>query len=307
MAQQKHALGSLIHVLNDVTLDIVMRELDTVTDFVTYLSEKARFVRSGNLILAAGEEDLLAYYLTHMGSKDRHGFPHPQHRPWASSDRLSLSTGHYEGMVRNPQYVKKKEADKQSYLWDHLIKTFTDNMLAGTTIIPDSRQFEIDKHALGVQYMAQEPRIMRRMLSERIRDILERSHLQDRTFGGALPTAEYPGNGTGYIFLTLAHPKRKLEGGYEQYRQARANMLQGYCLGTLKQFPSLKRVVGIATEPPPVAGAPSGSSEDMAFAVQPSVWTSELESELDRLRKHYDILKEDRITFRHMGVQEYPD
>lgn len=300
-------LCSFIHILNDVTLDIVMRELDTIKDFVAYLSEKARFVRSGNLILAAGEEDLLAYYLTHMISKNEHGFSHPENRPWGTTDRLALDKGHYESMIRNPQYIKKKEADKDSYLWDRLIEAFTNHMLAGTTIVPEGEHFEMGKHTLGVQHMAQEPRVMRRMLSERITGILEKSKLQDRTFGSSLPTAEYPGDGTGYIFLTLALPKKKLEGGYQQYRQARSNMLYTYCLGTLKQFPLLKRIVGIATEPLPSPNTQSGASEDMVFVLQPNEWSLELRNEFEMLRKHYDILREDRVTFQNMGVQEYPD
>jgi hypothetical protein len=52
-----------VHVLDDVTLDIVLPELDTIADFTAYLGAKERLVRSGRLLSAAGEEELLAYYL----------------------------------------------------------------------------------------------------------------------------------------------------------------------------------------------------------------------------------------------------
>lgn len=55
-----------------------------------------------------------------------------------------------------------------------------------------------------------------------------------------------------------------------QYRQARSNMLYSYCLGALKLFPSLKRIVGITTEPLPSPGTRSETSEDMVFVLQPN-------------------------------------
>ena len=54
--------GSFVHVMDDVTLDIVLGELDTVLDFTDYLTKKAAFIRSGLLRTAAGEQDLLAHY-----------------------------------------------------------------------------------------------------------------------------------------------------------------------------------------------------------------------------------------------------
>lgn len=52
-------------MLDDATLDIVLHELDTITDLTAYLSKKERLIRSGRLIVAGGEKDLVAYYMTH--------------------------------------------------------------------------------------------------------------------------------------------------------------------------------------------------------------------------------------------------
>jgi hypothetical protein len=66
--------GAFVHVLDDVTLNIILRELDTITDFTNYLSRKEQLLRSGNSYMAAGEEDLLAYYLTHTNKDKQHDF-----------------------------------------------------------------------------------------------------------------------------------------------------------------------------------------------------------------------------------------
>src|SRR5438094_7032303 len=52
-----------VHVFDDASLRIVMNTLDTITDFVGYLSKKEAFITSGGLLWAVGEDDLLAYYL----------------------------------------------------------------------------------------------------------------------------------------------------------------------------------------------------------------------------------------------------
>ena len=62
-------VGTFVHVFDDVTLDIVMQELDTVTDFSEYLDKKSAFFRSGHLVEAEGEEDVLSYYLVRRTTK----------------------------------------------------------------------------------------------------------------------------------------------------------------------------------------------------------------------------------------------
>ena len=298
--------GSFIHVMNDITLDIIMKELDTITDFTDYLKEKAIFARSGNLIYATGEEELLAYYITHMVNENKHGFVHPKNRPWKPTDKLALDVGHYQGILKNPQYLRKKEADKNSYVWDRLIETFTSHMLSGTTITYDNSPFKIADHEIGVRHMAHEPRVMRRLLGNGILDVLQVANKQDRTFKTIVPSPEKPGNGTGYIFMTLAHPKKKLSGGYKQYRQARTNMLQIYCMGVLRKCRYLKRIIGISTEPPPQPNDPTEFSEDMIMIEQPTKWTPKMKAKLDADCKRFDILKEGRVSTGRYNIKEYP-
>lgn len=72
--------GGYVHVLDDVTLDVAMGELDTVADFTAYLEAKENFVRSGLLASAPGEEELIAYYLRHANQNSEHDFKIPGSR-----------------------------------------------------------------------------------------------------------------------------------------------------------------------------------------------------------------------------------
>jgi hypothetical protein len=298
--------GSFIHVMNDITLDVVMRELDTITDLTDYLTAKEVFIRNGNLGLATGEEDLLAYYLTRLVGEG-HGFAHPNGGVWEQGHLLALGAGgEYARLIENPQYQRKKEADRISYLWDSLIEAFTRHMLAGTTISREE-PFDIQKSELAVRHMALETRLHRRLLGGGIAGVLEAAHREDRTVRTMLPHPEHSDRETAYIFMTLALPKRKISGGYRQYRSARANMLTTYCLGIMRKYEHIARVIGIAMEPPPVPGGPRGSSEDLAMIERPEKWTEEDEKSFQEAREHYDIMREDRIRIRHQGVVEYPE
>ena len=53
-----------VHVLDDVTLDIVLSNLDTITDLVEYLDWKEGLVRDGVLAGCVGEENLVALFLS---------------------------------------------------------------------------------------------------------------------------------------------------------------------------------------------------------------------------------------------------
>ena len=77
-------LGSarrFVHVLDDASLDILLANRDTITDFLQYLRWKEDLLQSAKdsqvRFHYAGEEDLLANYL--MAFKDgRHGFSLPK-------------------------------------------------------------------------------------------------------------------------------------------------------------------------------------------------------------------------------------
>jgi hypothetical protein len=66
-----------IHILDELTLDILLSELDTVSDFVDYLTKKEVFLtHSDSDFLVAGEEELLAtYFLNSSPTADGFSFP----------------------------------------------------------------------------------------------------------------------------------------------------------------------------------------------------------------------------------------
>ena len=51
-------------------LDLVLNELDTISDFTRYLREREEFIRGGRVAVVPGEAELLGFYLGHA---DSHG------------------------------------------------------------------------------------------------------------------------------------------------------------------------------------------------------------------------------------------
>jgi hypothetical protein len=297
--------GPFIHVLDDATLDIVLGELDTITDFSGYLSKKEKFVRSGRLMCATGEEELVAYYATHMNSEEEHDFTKPDGTAFGPNDTISLDAGFYDHLQQNPQYRAKKSADADSYIWDQLILAFTRHMLDGTTIVPEGEPYEISILEEGVRQMALVPRYLRRTLGQALIEALRIGATTDRFTRAVVPGPAERHRDTAYFFMTLARPKFELAGGYNQYRAVRRSMLETYAFAFLQKFPELKQVVGIAMEPPTRAGG-AGSSEDLIVA-RPGEWSAAFVEDLERRKRVYSIAQEGNFTFREIRGNEYPD
>jgi hypothetical protein len=166
----------------------------------------------------------------------------------------------------HPQFIAKKKADEQSYVWDRLIQTFTNHMLAGTTIVPDDAQpFDLREHERGIRHMALVPRYLRRPYGEAIIDVLLKGQRVPRFTRAIIPKPDEPEGDTGFFFMTLSVPDSAIV-DYERYRAVRREMLTVYAGTFLHRYKHLNRVVGIASEPFPKPGQRHGSSEDLIVA-----------------------------------------
>jgi hypothetical protein len=297
--------GPFVHVLDDATLDIVMREFDTITDFTDYLIKKERFLRSGRRIAAGGEEDLVAWYMTHTNSQDEHDFTRADGSTPESDEGIIFEPGIHADMRRNPQYRAKKDVEQVSYVWDRLIETFTTNMLAGTMVVPDGEPFVLSNVEVAVRHMALVPRYIRRIWADSILDALQRSSAVSRFTRALMPGPTESNRDTGFFFMTLAVPEFELDGGYEGYRDLRRAMLEIYALAFLQMYRQLKQVVGIATEPLSKVHR-AGSSEDLILVHQQE-WTPALLQDLEERKKVFSIAQEG--NYKEYAVQgtEFPD
>ncbi|MER9628932.1 hypothetical protein [Mesorhizobium sp. M0296] len=277
-----------------------MSELDTISDFTDYLDKRSIFLRSGRLAAAHGEEDLLAYYATNINESGDHDFVPPDGKSWEEVEAIALGP-RYGSFVRNPRYIAKKRADEVSYAWDRLIETFTQHMLSGTSIVVPGQVYSLTNSEMAVRYMALESRFKRRSHSEAILGALKRGETEQVFFRAMIAPAEARYCETGFFFMTLKFMTwMEADGGYEKYRIFRTFYLKTYAQALLVKFPYLKRVVGIAMEPP---NQGRGASEDCIYAAQ-AEWTDAELAEIKDDCEGLGIMKS--LVPREYGGEEFP-
>lgn len=102
-----------INVFSDESLQILLSELNTITDFTQYLRDKKNLFENKeiNLVIDGGEHELMAYYLMNDRSFEQYN----------TKGVWFLQSGAWEQFNKSEKYKSKKEADRISYGWDNII------------------------------------------------------------------------------------------------------------------------------------------------------------------------------------------
>ncbi len=288
MVGQVYPAKGYVHVLDDTTLDIVLRTLDTITDFLSYLTKKEDFIAQGRLGSAAGEEELLAHYLSHLNGRNEHDFF------TAPGTQLVLPEGFWHDFQNSQQRQAQLEADEISYGWDALIEAFLKHVWQGTQHYTTHPGYEnLREQEKAFRIMARENRTRRRMLMTAFYDLLQQTGNSFR--GARVFAATRPGDPY-YVFLLMKRSERMDE---EDYRIARRNHLYQYCLVVRHLYPDAQDIVGIATD----AGFDEYRSEDLAY-LDGRVWTPEMDEDAKILRAEFKILLETNMV--RQTEYEYP-
>lgn len=297
--------SSFVHVFDGNALDLVFRELDTVLDFTRYLTRRAAIIRSGILMPVTGEAELLGVYLVSAKPDRDHGFYKPDGGEWKDGDRLAIAPGTFAGLARHPSYIAKRKADEVSYVWDYEIDLFVKDILSGDAVsafgdIPKAIDAE-----QALRSMALGPRVHRRLLGAALTEAMKEAERRraDRFVRVYLPGPDTADRLVAYVFLILAGPPT-LE-GYDQYRRYRANVLETYCLHTLRNHRDLKRAVGIAMDASPKVTGRVGSSHDL-IDLEMDKWTSAEEQRVRELEQKFDVMRAGRVKASHLEADEFP-
>ena len=277
-----------VHVLDDTTLDIILRTLDTITDFAEYLTKKEALMRSGRAIMAAGEEDLLAFYLSNVDENEQHDFMVPP-----DLKGVFIEEGHWVDFTRSPQRQAQLVANEVSYAWDRLIETFGTHTIGGTQYYRSHES--VGENEWSIRLLAREPRTRRRMLATKLLEVVgeevPQGYKRSRHLLPSRPGDPY------YVFLLLW---RSEEQSYEDFREYRRDLLVAYCMVLKALYPEAEDIVGLATEDRTAVGR----SEDV-FYLDARQWSEEDQSEALRLQEEFNILR--KHTRSDTQAQEYPE
>lgn len=275
-----------VHVLDDVTLDTLLQTLDTARDLIEYLAKKEAAIQR-RLFWAAGEEDLLAFYLGEVNEDKHHDFVLP---PECAA--VVIQEGGWARFIQHPQRLAQVAADEISYTWDDLIETFTGHILAGTQYYTTHRG--IGDNERGLRCMAQEPRLRRRMLAESLYELIGKTPSE-----GVRATRLVPPTGPGepcYVFLLLPYQDSISDA---DYRLMRRRMLEACCFISKLLSPEVQDIVGIATEP---WGMVARSEDFLYFDARQ--WSEHDQQETVQLQELTGLLRS--MTITRGTVHEYP-
>jgi hypothetical protein len=275
-----------IHVLDDRSLELVLRMFDTAPDLINYLTKKEAFVASGQLEFATGEEALIGLFMADVGPDGEHRFTVPTAGP------VSLNESWWHRFVNSPEAAAKLKADQISYLWDGLIERFAHHFREGTAehLTEDT---DAAQHAAILRFFARENRTRRRSLSRMLVEMIKTTSADQRRLRLMPPLR--PGDPYWVLLLFPFHKSAT----YEQNRIARRWFLEACALVTKLVHPDALDIVGFATE----SGEGTSRSEDsMHFDAR--VWTPEMEARARELQNEYQILtKPDLLKWTE---KEYP-
>jgi len=252
-----------VHVFDDTGLDVVMRELDTASDFVAYLRDREAFIRSGRLVMASGEDDLLAHYLSEVGGHANRSF----YLPDDPEVKVAIPEGEWNLLRNDAAWTARKQADKISYTWDKVIERFNVGILDGTSAAYPVADFQTQE--LAVRVMARETRFHRRILATALGDFLRTDRhlaIAARVVAPIRPASPH------YVFLAV-RPDADEE--YRHYRERRWVICQTYLVEARRTLPGAKEVVVLATESP---GWSKWATEDVMYRGVEPLTPDEVES-----------------------------
>ena len=284
-----------VHVFDDVSIELLLSELDTAADFLDYLRKRETLLgRRGTHVIAYGEEELLAAYLMNMNADETEHIFIDIPLEDGSPNLILFDQGHFETLSEYPGYRRKKEADRISYEWDALIDRFI--RYGDPSIHSRYVEQKAADHEHGLRLMAAETRFRRRQLAESFIGALRRAEQGDRL--GRLVYSEVA-NETVYVFLVVA---KRSDETYQDYRQYRIGLLHDYVQTAKLIAPLGTTFVGIAFDNH--YKAYPGGSEDLIVLTK-TTWSEDELTELDVLRRERRIWGDSMVISR-FHQDEFP-
>ena len=282
-----------VHILDSSNVEIVLRELDTISDLTEFINDKEKTISTCESLLYFGEHELLAqYFLNYDENRNRYRI-----NPGNPNSSIKVTDGLWKYFAKSESYRRRKEANEDSYLWNELIQQVYEDALEGTLL----NNVDLGKGNDPVYEMAKESRFSRRLLSEEIRKEVRGFPETDHA---VLPKVKFLSSlreNKGYVFLQLKCPQT---GDFEKhYRPLRQRMLEVACGVIRNRFANLNTVIGIGQY---ASKFSNGNSRDFIL-LDCSEWTEERQTFYETENGNFGFFKNENMqkTIRYAG--DFPE
>jgi hypothetical protein len=203
--------NGFVHVFDEPSTFTVLKELDTITDFVNYLKAKENFL-SNKIVSVPREIDFLALYLTTELKFD------------FVPDSVILDDGMWEEYIESEEYKYWQREIPQSFIWDEIV-----SHLHKIHIVDKGNSEMMSDLERATRIITLEPRINRIELGMTFIDAI-----QKKLKGRMLPP--YKDSDHSYVFMPLS-PKNW---------ENKEKELQLRCLIARMENKNAPKVIGIA-------------------------------------------------------------
>jgi hypothetical protein len=234
-----------VHVFTGTFAQLVLKELDTLKDFVDYLRAKEDLIKQvPQITILGGEEELLASYIFDGRSFQR----------FLGNNSVYLEEGIWKKLQQMPEYKQRALHNQISYVWDN--------------IIDSAHQAQLREYELVAREMAKCDRFRRRSLGKAFMDAWDKAALQDKPVFRRVVLDPNVDTTICFLFTEEADEER------------RKTLLYSMCLIARGKWQERNKVLGIA-----IGKNKNIPGSGVFCLLDISEWTKELQEQADELQK----------------------
>lgn len=201
-----------VHVFDEQSTSILLKELDTITDFTDYLIAKENFIK-GKRIMVPREIDFFTLYL------NSNGFDID-----APADYISIPYGLWEIYIQSEEYKSWQESIKESFMWDEMI-----NGIFNYHINSEISQEKRDEYEESLRIINLESRQHRIALGKKLKEALEKKV-------SARLLKPLPGQKYTYVLMPLT----------DKNWEGKEGELKLRCIIARYLFPDIETIIGVS-------------------------------------------------------------
>lgn len=223
-----------VHVFTEKTLKDCLEHFDTTSDFLNYLKVREIFFNLDKNVSINAEGDLISlWYESYDESSNLRNILINER---LTQEAVDLVYPKFSEFIEREEFKRKKEYEKNSYVWDEFINRFSFHILNGTSE-GNENWTQIHEIEEKLRIMAQTNRFQRRLLGEGFIDMFYK--FKNKRGTRAILVEEI-----NQVFLFMCLPfMDKFKGKVEEYRAVRRKMLTDYAYIYKYLQPSLNSLV----------------------------------------------------------------
>ncbi|URX62087.1 SEC-C domain-containing protein [Luteibacter anthropi] len=266
---------TFVHVFDRASLDRVLGELGTIADLIDYLTKKAAAIRGGHLMLYAGEEDLLAFYLYERGADGYGALPFDSKVMRA---RLAIPEGEWVGFRTSDRYRLHAAQRESARPWGRMLDHFDASIVEANT--GEANDTPLWMHERALRVAASENMASRARLAAEFGRKYN-SVPTDARSASLVRSLCVPDRIYAFVFVPVPP-----DTDYVDYRAFRRALLEMYALVIPFKIRGVREVLVIGAQ----TRGSGGASETMIYSEIDGPLDEETLREAERVMREYNIL-----------------